>query len=67
MDKDFNQLHRKLVNLIIQYCNEHDIDATDVTLRIDSLRDSLEFGEWYPSTDSSLTIYKKNVILKESI
>lgn len=57
MDEKFYELHKKLVQEIIDYCRENNIkDADEFHLSIDGLRDSIEFGTWHPGTDSAASL-----------
>ena len=58
LNQNFCNLHRAIVNQIVAFCNEHHIEIDDVHLVIDSLRDSIMFGEWTAATDSSMTMYR---------
>ena len=58
MDEKFYELHKKLVQEVIDYCRENDInDADEFHLSIDGLRSSIEFGEWHPGTDSAASLH----------
>lgn len=48
----FSELHTKLVNEVIQFCKEHDLDVDEFTLSADGLLGSKKYGEWCPCTDS---------------
>ena len=48
----FSELHTKLVNEVIQFCKEHDLDVDEFTLNGDGLLGSKKYGEWCPCTDS---------------
>lgn len=56
--KEWTDLHVKLVNEIISFCKEHNIDASEVHLNADCLEPSIEYGEWTPYTDSGFSLYK---------
>lgn len=65
MDEKFYELHKKLVQQVINYCKENDITDADIfDLHIDGLQDSIKGGKWHPGTDSAMGLYNKN---KETI
>jgi hypothetical protein len=65
MNEKFYELHKKLVQQVIDYCKENDITDADIfDLHIDGLRDSIENGKWHPGTDSAMGLYNKD---KETI
>lgn len=53
----FLDLHKKLVNEIVNFCREYKIEANSAVLFANDLEDSIEFGEWHPSTDSSFELW----------
>lgn len=58
MDEKFYELHKKLVQEVIDYCKENDIkNADEFYLSIDGLQSSIEFGEWHPGTDSAASLH----------
>lgn len=56
--KEWYNLHVKLVNEIISFCKEHNINASEVHLNADCLEPSIEEGEWTPYTDSGFILTK---------
>ena len=61
LDKEWSDLHTKLVNEIISFCKKNRIkDASIFTLYADGLEGSIEKGEWLPYTDSSFRLLNKN-------
>ena len=52
IDENFRKLHSKLVNEIIKFCKENNIEIDEFTLSADGVRESIKYGEWCPSTDS---------------
>lgn len=60
INEKFNDLHHRLVNDIVSFCKENNIEASSVQFGIDGLESSLEFGSWHPCTDSSFRICNKN-------
>lgn len=57
LNQKFCEFHQNLVNQIVDFCVEHNIEIDDVHLDIDGLRDSIRFGQWTAATDSSMTMY----------
>ena len=65
MNEKFYELHKKLVQQVIDYCKENNIkDADTFHLSIDYLQSSIEAGTWHPGTDSAMGLYNQN---KETI
>ena len=60
----FSELHTKLVNEVIQFCKEHDLDVDEFTLSADGLLGSKAYGEWCPCTDSFMEM---RIMNKEAI
>lgn len=60
MEEKLSKLHQQLVNTIVEFCNDNNIEASSVQFGIDGLESSLEFGSWHPGTDSSFRICDKN-------
>ena len=58
LNREFYKLHHSIVNQIIAFCKEHNVEIDDVQLSADGLRSSIEYGEWCPGSDSSLTMYR---------
>lgn len=50
----FSELHTRLVNEVIQFCKEHDLDVDEFSLSADGLLGSKEYGEWTCFTDSHM-------------
>lgn len=55
----FRNLHKNLVDEICGFFRVYGIEADDVVLSIDGLKESIKYGEWCPCTDSSLIAYKE--------
>lgn len=54
-----SELHRILVNRIVDYINENEIsDLEDIEFNVSNLQASAEFGKWHPYTDSYLGCYE---------
>ena len=58
----FSALHEKIVNEVIAFCKEHNLEVDEFCVSADGIRDSRDFGEWTPGTDSTMSMYavKKN-------
>lgn len=55
----FGELHTEIVNMVIRFCKEHNLnDVDEFSVHADGIVDSLEFGEWCPCTDSSMKMVK---------
>lgn len=54
--EDFRSLHEEIVNMVIEFCQKHNIEADTFAISADGLRDSISFGVWTPATDSSFII-----------
>lgn len=57
LHKAFGELHTKLVNEVIQFCKEHDLDVDEFHLSADGLLGSKQYGQWTCFTDSSMSMY----------
>lgn len=53
----FSDLHDKMVNDVIKFCKEHNLDVDELHLNIDGIQGSRDWGEWTCSTDSSMSMY----------
>lgn len=56
--EDFRNLHREIVNKIIQFCNDHNITIDEVSMKIYDINESIPYHSWQAPTDSSLTFMK---------
>ena len=56
LHKAFGELHTKLVNEVIAFCKEHNLEVDELSLGIDGIRGSRDFGEWTCCTDSSMAM-----------
>ena len=55
---DVNDLHERLVQTAIDFCRDNNISEIDeIWFGVDGLQDSVEYGEWTPGTDSSMTLF----------
>ena len=73
INKKFREFHKKLVNEIISFCKENNIEIDEFHLNADGVAKSIPYGEWQPCTDSCLSFekfterYKNVVSLKERV
>lgn len=70
--KDLSDLQHLLTNAVISFCKERNLTDIDrLSFDVDGIQDSIEYGEWTPSTDSSLIAYgdenEKQKIIGEAI
>ena len=57
-EKEISELQYILVQTVIDFINERGLkDIEEVAFGADSLQSSAKYGEWTPSTDSSITVY----------
>lgn len=65
-----NELHHLIVQTAINFCKQKNINLVEeIHFGVDYLKNSIEYGEWTPCTDSYLSIYgyennKKKIIGK---
>ena len=59
VNQKFRVLHKQIVNAIIQFCKENDIDIDEASLNIDGISASIPYGQWEACTDSSLIFNKE--------
>lgn len=53
----FGELHTKIVDMVILFCKEHNLDVDAFEVSADGLLGSREYGKWGPCTDSSMAMY----------
>ena len=58
---DFRELHDKIVNEIIKFCNEHNIIIDTFSIDADGIKYSIPFNEWTAFTDSSFVMYENDI------
>lgn len=56
--KAFRNLHHKLVNEIIKFCKDYNVEIDDFHLNADGVAGSIPYGQWEACTDSALTFIK---------
>ena len=54
----FRALHLEIVNKIISFCKENNIDVDEFHLNADELHDSIKYGSWQSCTDSAFSMIK---------
>ena len=52
LKKKFYNLHVEIVNKVIGFCKENNIQIDEFNIYADGVRDSISFGEWTSVTDS---------------
>lgn len=57
LHKAFTELHTRLVNEVIKFCKEHDLQVDEFYIGADGLLDSKKYGEWIFSTDSYMSMF----------
>lgn len=53
VNQKFRVLHKQIVNAVIQFCKENNIEVDEFNIYADGVRESIPFGKWTPATDSS--------------
>lgn len=62
LHKAFSELHKKLVNEIIQFCEKHNLrNVTEVELYANGLEGSFGYGKWVSDTDSSMSLITSKI------
>ena len=52
LKKKFDNLHVEIVNKVIDFCKENNIQIDEFSIYADGVRDSIPFGKWTSVTDS---------------
>ena len=61
LHKAFGELHKQIVDIVIQFCEEHGLeDVDEFYVSADGLRGSYGCHSWQSPTDSSMSIIKSN-------
>ena len=61
LNSEFSKFHEHLVNEIVQFCRKYNIkDIDEFQLSGDHLYESIKFGTWHASTDSSFSLKRKD-------
>lgn len=56
--KKFRDLHKELVDRVIVWCNENNVNIDEFHLHADGIRESIPYASWQPCTDSGLEMYR---------
>ena len=57
LHKAFCELHKRIVNEVIRFCQKNDLTVDEFSVHADGLLDSKPYGEWTCYTDSSMALY----------
>lgn len=52
LKKKFDNLHVEIVNKVIDFCKENNIQIDEFNIYADGVRESIPFGKWTSVTDS---------------
>jgi hypothetical protein len=63
--KKFREFHIELVDRVIRWCNENNVQIDDFYLHADGVRESIPYASWQPCTDSGLEMYRREELDKE--
>lgn len=67
MEKEaaFWELHKEIVDKIMAFCKEYEVNAEECRLIVDGMKPSIEEGKWISASDSAITLYddEQNVLL----
>lgn len=58
LTRKFRELHKELVNKIISFCKENNINIDEFHLNADGVDGSIPYGEWQACTDSRFSMIK---------
>ena len=59
LTEKFRSLHKEILEKIITFCHENNLQISEITLSADGMIDSIKENKWHPSTDSSMTFMVK--------
>jgi len=54
LHKAFRELHKKIVDMVVAFCKEHDLEVDEAYVQINGILGSKKHGEWTCATDSSM-------------
>lgn len=57
--KKFRDLHKELVDRVIEWCNENNVRIDEFHLHADGIQESIPYASWQPCTDSGLEMYRR--------
>lgn len=52
LKKKFYNLHVEIIDKVISFCKENNIEVDEFNIHADSVRESIPFGKWTSVTDS---------------
>ena len=55
--QEFSNLHHDIVNMVIKFCKDHELEVDEFYISADGLYGSLPFGSWQCFSDSSFSLY----------
>lgn len=64
LTKKFRDLHKELVDRVIGWCNENNVQIDEFHLHSDGIRESIPYGSWQACTDSGLEMYRREDLEK---
>ena len=67
LNKKFRELHKYLVDQVINFCKCNNIVIDEFCLNADGLAESIPYGSWQSCTDSGLTFEKFTDEYKDAI
>lgn len=67
INKEFRELHKSIIDQIIQFCNKHNISIDEIHLNADGLEGSIPYGSWQACTDSYFGLNKFTEDYKEAV
>ena len=67
INKSFRELHKRLVDIVIEWCKAYNITIDEFRLYADELEDSIKIGSWQSCTDSCLRFDKYSQEYKDII
>lgn len=67
LTKKFRELHKELVDRVIEFCNKNSVEIDDFYLHADGIRGSIPYGSWQACTDSGFEMYRQEDIENENV
>jgi hypothetical protein len=59
INNKFHKLHSAIVDMVISFCKDNNLDIDQVELGIDGIKSSIPYGSWQPCTDSWMNMYER--------
>ena len=53
----FALLHKRIVDMVVAFCKEHDLDVDEANLHINGIMGSKDYGKWGSPTDSFFDLF----------